>query len=848
MAQNEVKLVKLTIDGVDYEVPENMNLVDAAKLCGVDIPVFCYHPKLGHDANCRMCLVEMATMRPNRESGDMELAWWPGLQTACNQTVSAGMAIKTTSETVQTGQKEILELLLSSHPLDCPVCDKGGECPLQNLTMEHGPGTSRMYWDDKMRLGKSIPLGEIIYLDQERCIHCARCIRFQEIVADDPVLAFDYRGRKQQIITYSEPGFDSIFSGNTTDICPVGALTTADFRFNARPWEMQQVATICSHTPEGSNMYFDTRTDRLAGGRTVIKRVMPRQNEAVNEIWISDKSRFGHHYMDHPDRLTQPLLRKGGKLVEATWDEALDEITAQLNSAGADIAAIGGGRLSNEDLFVLQQLVRGQGSNNLSPYPAHSVGAEFVAQAGVGTGTDLQQLGAGDAILVVASDLHQEAPVWWLRVKAAAERGATVIVVNGRETRLEKYATHIIRYAYGEEVATLNKLSGKQGTKAIKAAAAAFTQAENAVVFVGGEGLDAETSRNLAQSAANLLNGSGHVGRANNGLIVVWGAANTQGAFDMGFTHAWGPGYSTLENSGLDYEGIKAGLQDNELKALFIAQADPAYDDAAMAEALTSSHTFIIVQELFLTETAALADVVLPAQSIAEREGTYTSGERRVQRFFPAIEPLGESAAGWEIAQIIGKRLGGEQSYTLAVQVFNAIVENVPQYGDMTWAGLAQVEPQFPDVGGDDLYFGGTAFQNRHGLGMQWASAAESGEIDTGGKAPVGDKLVAEDGDLVIVPVAVLYDREAMFEKTELLHERVPQPYAVINPANAESLGVVSGDSLSIAINGKSAMVEAWVDAHTPEGVVLVPRRLRANGAPLVARAARVTRVETVEA
>ena len=394
-------LVKLIIDDTEYEVPKGMNLVDAAKhYAGVDIPVFCYHPKLGHDGNCRMCLIELATPRPNRETGEMELAWFPTLQTACTQSVSDGMAIRTVTDKVTNGRREILEFLLSSHPLDCPICDKGGECPLQNLTMRHGPGTSRMYWDEKMHLGKHVPLGEIIYLDQERCIQCARCIRFQDKIAGEHVLDFSDRGRHSHIITNSEPGFDSIFSGNTTDICPVGALTTADFRFNARPWEMTPVATVCSECSVGCNMTFDTRTDREAEGRTTIKRVMPRQNEAVNEVWICDKGRFTHHHMDHADRIASPKMRKGGKLVDVTWDEALDAVAGHFKSAAHEIAALAGGRLSNEDYYAIQKLVRSRGSHSLSAYPHAVAGGEIAAQVGVGVGTDLQQLGAGDVILV----------------------------------------------------------------------------------------------------------------------------------------------------------------------------------------------------------------------------------------------------------------------------------------------------------------------------------------------------------------------------------------------------------------------------------------------------------------
>jgi NADH-quinone oxidoreductase subunit G len=863
--------VKLIIDDVEYQVPAGANLVDAAKQCGVDIPVFCYHPKLGHDGNCRMCLVELALPRVNQQTGQTELAWFPTLQTACTQKVVDGMAIRTKSQKVIDGRREILEFLLSSHPLDCPVCDKGGECPLQNLTMRHGPGTSRMYWEDKMHLGKHIPLGEIIYLDQERCIHCARCIRFCDLIAEDHVLGFDQRGRKQQIITLSQPGFDSIFSGNTTDICPVGALTTADFRFNARPWEMVQVATICTHCPVGCNMSFDTRPDRDAGGRTTIKRVMPRQNERVNEIWICDKGRFAHHYMHHLERLTKPLIRRGGKLVEASWEEALSEAVAQLRSAGASIAALAGGRLSNEDLYSLQKLIRAQGSPHLAVYPPQVAGGELVAQVGVGVGTNFLDLGKGDAILVVASDLHEEAPVWWLRIIAAAKRGASLIVLNGRKTRLDRFATHTIHYVYGDEVATLNAMLGSikphpgrevagldetlkaaklfKASKEIKAAAQVFAEANNAVILTGGEGLNAECSRALAQAAANLLIATGHTGRANNGLIVVWPSANGQGASDMGFNPDFGPGYQPVETVGLGYEGILKALADNQLKVLYIAGADPAFDDPAVEQSLCATKGFIIVQDMFLTKTAELADIVFPAQSAAEREGTYTSGERRVQRFYPAIEPLGESQPDWLIVQMIGEQLGHGKPAPSAAAILNEIGRTVPQYAGITYQALAKVEPQLPDVGGEDLYYGGTAFQNTRGLGVQWASAAEDAAGQLSMRPAVAENNLQPKGnDLIIVPVTRIYDTEPVFHKTALLHQRISAPYAALNPDDARRLGFEQGDTLGLTVGERTIALTAVIDASVPRGVALVPRRLQAQGAPLEAKTAPISKLEKIEA
>ena len=315
-------LVTLSIDDQEISAPAGTLIVDAAKRTGTDIPVFCHHPKLDPVGMCRMCLVEVGTPMHDRETrepvmdekGEQKIAWMPVLQTACTVPVSPGMQVRTATQKVTSARRDIIELLLTSHPLDCPICDKGGECPLQNLTMQHGPGVSRFIFDEKKQLDKHVPLGDLIFLDRERCIQCARCTRFQEEIADDPVIGFDKRGRSLQIVTFSDPGFDSYFSGNTTDICPVGALTTADFRFGARPWELEHSASICPHCSVGCNIHINTRRSGTEGG-WVVKRVMPRQNEMVNEIWLCDKGRFGHHFATSPDRLNTPLVRKNGELV-----------------------------------------------------------------------------------------------------------------------------------------------------------------------------------------------------------------------------------------------------------------------------------------------------------------------------------------------------------------------------------------------------------------------------------------------------------------------------------------------------------------------------------------------------
>ena len=247
------------------------------------------------------------------------------------------MVVQGMSEKVLAASNDIVEFLLTSHPLDCPVCDKGGECPLQNLTLAWGPGESRFEYSQKMHLAKHVPLGELIYLDRERCIQCGRCVRFQETIAEDAVIGFFNRGRRIEIVTYSEPGFDSYWSGNTTDICPVGALTTADFRFKARPWELKAAASLCTQCPVGCNTTLNIRREAAAGGEVKIRRVMPRQNEAVNEIWICDKGRFGYHYAQDGARLTQPLVRINGEFTPATWEDALAAAAEGFNRPGGVI-------------------------------------------------------------------------------------------------------------------------------------------------------------------------------------------------------------------------------------------------------------------------------------------------------------------------------------------------------------------------------------------------------------------------------------------------------------------------------------------------------------------------------
>ena len=826
--------ITLTIDGVELSVPKGTLVVDAAKMIENPIPVFCYHPKMEPVGMCRMCLVEIGLPVRDRATGELQLnddgtpqVNFRGLQTACTVAVSEGMVVRTNTQPVTEAREDVIEFLLMSHPLDCPICDKGGECPLQNLTMEHGKGTSRMDFSLKIKLDKHVPLGDLIYLDRERCIQCARCVRFQDEIVDDPVIHFHNRGRRLEIVTMSEPGFDSYWSGNTTDICPVGALTTADFRFGARPWELTPVATLSPHCPSGSNMTFSTRREAKSGGRSVIKRIMPRQNEQVNEIWISDRDRFVHHFADAPDRLKKPWVRKNGELVEVEWNEALDAVAGKLQQNKTAVAGISGDRISNEDMFLFQKLLRkGLGSNHIDLANRRLAGGDVVAKVGISRGSNLLALGQGDAIVVVASDLHEEVPVWWLRVKQAAERGAAVVVLNLRPTRLDKHAACVIHYRPGTAVSTLRQLINDAKVAAadadnspIKAAADMIMQANNVVVFYGAEGLTYEETDAVARLLANLLlikNEEARAGRLNNGLIPVWPHNNTQGAWDMGIHPALEPGYKAIESAGKTAAQIYAAAQSGELKALFVVAADPIGDGQMAGRGKLD---FLVVQELFMTETAALADVVLPAQSWAEREGTFTSGERRVQRYYPAIQPVGEARPDWQILAQIGERVGLEKPAFAASLAFRDLAKAVPQYTGMDYRTLARVEKQWPDVGGDDLYYGGNAYENRVGLGMQWPVEAEAGSVD---HYELGDVSRHLPSGVVLVRTAALYTPGSLIKHSKLLAPRMAQPTLIINKADAAGLQLVGGEAVSIDAYGKSFAVNVIISGHAPEGVALL--------------------------
>ena len=630
------KDVTLTIDDVEVTVPAGTLVVDAAKIAGIDIPIFCYHPKMEPAGMCRQCLVEIgrpafdrASGEPIMEDGKPKINWGRRLETSCTNPVSEGMAVKTKSEKAVQGQNDMLEFQLTSHPLDCPVCDKGGECLLQDMTLAHGPGESRYRFDEKRHAEKHFPLGDMIWLDRERCIECGRCVRYQSEIVGEAVIGFDQRGAHTEIITTSDPGFDSVFSGNTTDICPVGALTTSQFRFGARPWEMKSTASICAECSVGCNIVLNTRREAKRGGRVVVKRVMPRQNEAVNENWICDKGRFANLDVDNRLKMPNP----------AEWTDAIGAAAEKLNAAKGEAVYLVDGSLSNEELFNIKSL-------------ADAMGAKAYCYSNVGGGalttkTGLYgKSGAGDAILVVGSDLYAEAPIFWLRAKQAADRGAILIVATESETRLDAFATAVYRNV----------------DEGLAAAKAAFGAAKNTVALYRGD--DA-----LAQACADLNPTT---------LIGVWEDANTQGAWEMG------------------YEAI-ADLSALSGKTVYVAGGE------ALVAGAVDAADVVVAQTAYETEATGKASVALASRVVAEMDGTFTSAERRAQRFFTAVPAIGEALPGYVITAQIAEKMG----VTLGMDAEALFVD----FSEMTYADLATVNID------ERLMIAGTCSANDQGVG-----------------------------------------------------------------------------------------------------------------------------------
>lgn len=606
---------KVKVDGIELEVPQGATVLQACELAGKEIPRFCYHERLSIAGNCRMCLVEVKPGPPKP-------------QASCALPAADGQEIRTDSQMVKAAREGVMEFLLINHPLDCPICDQGGECDLQDQSVAYGRGHSR-YTENKRAVTEKY-MGPIVKTVMTRCIQCTRCVRFAEEVAGVEEIGAIGRGENMQITSYLEKAVTSELSGNVVDLCPVGALTSKPYAFEARPWELKKTLAIDVMDAVGTNIRLDSR------GRAVL-RALPRINEDVNEEWAHDKTRHAVDGLSHR-RLDKPYVRRDGKLVPATWDEAFDAIAAV--QAGSSVAAIHGDLVDCETLFAAKALVAAMGSSLLEgrqtgmAYDATSMGA-------VNFNTTIAGAEEADVVLIVGSNLRHEAPLVNTRIRKAVKRGAKVFAV-GPETDL----TYPVEWL-SDDLSLLGNLPD--------AAAKAFDKAERPMVIVGGAALKNGHGGALALAKSLNLVRTPEDGSAWNGFNVLHMAASRMGGLMLGYAQ-------------------KGGIAD-------IAAAAPKLAFFLGADEVDFSkfeNSFKVFIGHHGDKGAHAADVILPGASYAEKPGTYVNLEGRVQRGDRAVFPPGDAREDWTILRALSEKLGHKLPFDTFEQLRAAMFADVP--------------------------------------------------------------------------------------------------------------------------------------------------------------------------
>ncbi len=744
--------VTLVIDGREVTAPRGTTVYQAARAAGVDIPIFCYHDRMPPLGACRMCLVEVEKM--------------PKLQTACTLEAADGMVVSTTSPAVAAAQASILELLLSNHPLDCPICDKGGECPLQDQAFRYGEGRSR-FVETKRDYAKPISLGPVLVLDRERCILCWRCVRFGEIIAGDDALKGFERGFASAIGTPFGLPVESKFIGNAIAICPVGALTSRTYRFRARPWDIEPVASSCAHCGLGCAVWLDVR-----GGE--ILRTRAREDPGINDVWLCDLGFFGHAYVAARDRLTTPLVRREGRLQRASWEDALGVVAERLRASLARgpgrVAFLGGRRLSNADAAAAAWFFRAVAR---TPHLDHRVDASpdgASLRVGWGLRSSLEDLARGDVFVLVGCDLTEEYPVLWLRIKAAIDRGARLVIVHSKRLEIRAHARCEIICRHDQlaqltaELAAAVAQHGGAGCGASRIDLAANIMATGSRVhlLLGRFALDGPGGCDLLRSAQALSQ------RAGVTLHIARGRGNDIGAARLGLL----PG-----EGGMHAPGILRGAAADGFDLLYVAGSDPAttVDDRAAWDAARMGVGFLVVHEAFLSATAQAADVVLPALVAPEKDGTITNLEGRTLPLRAVVAGPGRARADQEIFELLAARLGVVRGHVAA-------------------APVGSVVP--------------TPVETAHAAGAAQEPAA------AGGAAP----------PLVLAVSEHLFTRGSMTGRCPGLAELVGTAHCLIHPSDAARADVAHLDLVELATEHAALVVQARVSEDVPPGQVLLPR------------------------
>ncbi|MEZ5076119.1 MAG: NADH-quinone oxidoreductase subunit NuoG [Solirubrobacterales bacterium] len=830
---SEPREISLTIDGREIVAYEGELLHDAARKGDVEIPVFCYEPKLGDPVGaCRMCLVEIEGI--------------PKLQTSCSTPVREGMVVHTRTDQVKEAQSAVVEFLLVNHPLDCPVCDKGGECPLQDISMGWGPGKSRVI-DEKRHFQKPIELSPLIGIDRERCILCYRCVRFSQEVSEDAELQLLERGDRTFVGTFDDRPYIAPFHGNITELCPVGALTSYTYRFRARPWDIEQAGSVCTLCPSQCNVSFTVRDER-------VKRVLGRDNAEVDDGWLCDRGRYGFEMFESDRRVEGPQLRGGAA---TGWETAIERAAEVLR--GRRVAAIVGDA-SNEEAFLAQRILRDAlGSADLDSRPSRGADrASLVRLAEPALGAKVRDIDDADAILLLGTDPLHSSPILDLRIRKAIRRGgAKLAVATERPTALDGGAAAAVRYLPGGATGFLFGLAAalRGGGESPESAVAEVLGGAERVVVVWGDRVLRE--ENGAGALLDLVATLKLVERDDSGLLEVPDFANARGLREAGCLPDAGPGLAEVA-AGRPTEQIRAALESGELDAVLLFGVDPLRDfpdTAAWDAALTAAD--VVSFSMFETATAAKADVVLPLETHAEKDGTVTHPDGRLQRVRPSATRPAAVRSNVRVLTELAAALGLDTGITSQPSAFAALTTAVPFYNGI----------EDSDIGGRGLRWQeGPSAANAPAAGAAGAGSADatprssSSPSEIGSAAPrrVSDEpapaaLSGTDAGGLELALGTYRDLWAgpLTELNAPLKFLAPRQKLELSLGDAEKLQVKTGDAVSVSQNGSSVEAEVQIKERVPAGVCFLSEGVAEgnanallNGGPVSVEISKLERVE----
>ena len=806
--------LSLTIDGQEVTVPRGTLVIRAAEQLHITVPRFCDHPLLAPAGACRQCFVDIALARAPDQ---------PRPMTSCTTEVAEGMVVNThlTSEVAREAQEAQLEFLLINHPLDCPMCDKGGECPLQDQALAHGPSQSR-FVDRKRRYEKPVPISPQIGLDRERCVLCARCTRFSSEISGDPFIELFERGALEQVAIYEDEPYNSYFSGNVVQICPVGALTATSYRFAARPFDIRAVDSVCNQCASGCNLRVDTRSGR-------IERQLARTNMAVNEMWNCDKGRFGFEYVAHPSRIVEPAARDElGSVTQTTWSVAIraaaDRLTAARDAGG--VGVLTGGNLTDEDAYAVSRFARDVLATDDVDFRriVRTDEERPLLQAVAGApGPTYEEVEQAGVVVVVGLDPDEESPILHLRLRKAANKlGVKVVAVGPALGSISDLAWRWVRTGPGGETRILRALAGtdeppREGSD-LAAVAQALADADEAasggpgVIVLAGERL--ATSPGALAAAAELA--SAGIGR---GFAWVPRKAGARGAVDAGLLPGLLPGGRPVsepgpvadvwtrlpEAAGRDARDMLRAAADGELAALYLIGVDPIrdFEDTQLAQRALERVDTVIVQDLLETDTTRYADVVLPAAAAQERVGSFTTWEGRRQPFAQVVPPPLRCQEDWDIIRQLARAMDADLGWETAIDVRREA------------APLMAAERSALDRLAD---LAATAEADDDDPGRERAVQTAGGELGRGRAER------AAGGELTVEAVPSLLGRGSMLRGADALNATARPPRAWVHPEDAQHAGVSDGDEIELAGPMGHLTLPVVVTEQVAQGVVRVPR------------------------